>query len=97
MLNKNMANDVKFKEDQTALRTWIGKAEDALSELVQKLEESGMNLVTTSLQPPAAASDTNTILLEMQKRWDQRDRNGIKTNSSEMKSRISVGVIFISS
>ena len=74
MLNKNMANDLKFKEDQTALRTWIGKAEDALSELVEKLEESGMNLVTTSLQPPAAASDTNTILLEMQKRWDQRDK-----------------------
>ena len=74
MLNKNMANDLKFKEDQTALRTWIGKAEDALSELVEKLEESGMNLVTTFSQPPVAASDTNTTLLEMQKRWDQRDK-----------------------
>ena len=67
MLNTNMANDSKFKEDQSALRIWIGRAEDALSELVDKLEESGMNLVTTSSPAPAATSDIATILQQMAK------------------------------
>ena len=65
MLITNMANDSKYKEDQTAFRSWIGRAEDALSELVDKLEESGMNLVTTSSQAPPATSDIATILLQM--------------------------------
>ena len=67
MLNTNMTNDSKYKEDQTAFRCWIGRAEDALSELVDNLEESGMNLVTTSLQAPPATSDSATILQQMAK------------------------------
>ena len=62
-----MANDPRYKEDQTAFTNWIGQAHDTLSELVEKLGESGMGLVTTSLQAPVVASDTNTTLLEMQK------------------------------
>ena len=67
MINTKMANDSKYKEDQTAFRSWIGRAEDALSELVDKLEESGMNLVTTSSQAPPATSDLATILQQMAK------------------------------
>ena len=67
MLNTNMANDSNYKEDQTALRNWLGRAEDALSELVEKLEESDMNLVTTSSQAPPATSDIATILQQMAK------------------------------
>ena len=67
MLNTNMANDSKFKEDQSALRIWIGRAEDALSELIDKLEEIGMNLVTTSSQVPPATSDLAAILQQMAK------------------------------
>ena len=67
IINTKMANDPRYKEDQTAFRNWIGQAHDTLSELVEKLGESGMGLVTTSLQAPAVASDTNTTLLEMQK------------------------------
>ena len=67
MINNNMANDSKFREDQTAFRNWLGRAEDALSELVDKLEESGMNLVTTSSQAPPPASDITSILLQMSK------------------------------
>ena len=37
MLNTNMANDANYKEDQTALRNWLGRAEDALSDLIDKL------------------------------------------------------------
>ena len=67
MLNTKMANETKFKEDQTAFRNWIGRAEDAFSELVDKLEESGMDLVTTSSQAPPVVSDINMILLQMSK------------------------------
>ena len=62
-----MANDPRYKEDQTAFRNWIGRAHDTLSELVEKLGESGMGLVTTSLHAPVVASDINTTILEMQK------------------------------
>ena len=71
-----MASDPKYNEDQTAFRNWIGKTEDAPTELIEKfekleltekLEESGMDLVTTSLQAPPAASNTNVILLQMSK------------------------------
>ena len=67
LINTRMANDPRYKEDQTAFRNWIGRAYDTLSSLVEKLEKSVMDLVTTSLQTPPVASDTNTILLQMQK------------------------------
>ena len=37
-VNSKMTNDAKYKEDQTAFRGLIGKLEDALSELIEKLE-----------------------------------------------------------
>ena len=71
-----MAKDPKYNEDQTAFKDWIGEAEDAPSELIEKfeklelidkLEESGMDIVTFSLQAPPAACNTNAILLQMSK------------------------------
>ena len=77
--NTEMANDPKYNEDQTAFRNLIGKAEDAPSELIEKfgkleltdkLDKSGLDLVTTSLQAPPAACNTNAILLEMSKQQE---------------------------
>ena len=59
--NTKMASHPKYYEDQTAFKNWIAKAEDPPSELIEKfgkleltdkLDESGLDLVTTSLQAP---------------------------------------------
>ena len=69
-LNTNMNNDPKFKADQTAFRNWLGQAEDALSELHEKLEETGMDIPIASPQAPPVSSDINAIILQMSKQQE---------------------------
>ena len=74
-----MANDPQYKEDQTAFRNWIGRAEDALCELLDKLEETGMDLPIASSQAPPVSSDINAILLQISKQQEGCPKANVKT------------------
>ena len=64
MINTKMASDQKYKDDQTIFRNWIGRSEDALADLIDKLEESGMNIASDHAQEPVS-SDISAVLLQI--------------------------------
>ena len=72
--NPKMTSDSEFKTDQQAFTSLIDRVEDALSELIIKLENEGVIAEET---PAAVASDTDmkTLLLQMSKQWSDSQKH----------------------
>merc|ERR1712082_287951 len=85
MINTKMASDQKYKDDQAAFRNWIDRAEDALADLIDKLEESGMNIASDHAQAPVA-SDLSSILQHMDKRWADMTKK-LTDTQSDMRTK----------
>merc|ERR1712082_511637 len=86
MINTKMASDQKYKDDQAAFRNWIDRAEDALADLIDKLEESGMNIASDHAQAPVS-SDISAVLLQMSKHQAEMQKEMSK-QQAEMQKQI---------
>ena len=78
-LNPKMASDTKYKEDQSSFRSWIEGLEESLCELIEMMENE--NVIPAidpagSLAPSQApaASDVNTILLQLSKQQERMEK-----------------------
>ena len=72
-LNSKMTNNAKYISDQSAFRGWIRKLEDALLDLEAKLEDENVISTQSILQAPAA-SDINSVLLQMSKQFSDSQK-----------------------
>ena len=89
-LNSKMTSDANYRADQTAVRDWIEKLEDALSELTEKMEtESVIPVVdpAISLAPSQApaASDINSVLLQVSKQISDSQKQMAKDADDRQK------------
>merc|ERR1712082_321119 len=85
MINTKMASDQKYKDDQTIFRNWIDRSEDALADLIDKLEETGMNIPSDYVQASAPSSDLSAVLLQMSKQQAEMHKEMAKQQAETRK------------